>query len=183
MVPLPVAIRIVCITTLVVLSLALLDRVRRGREATRWRALPAIVIGWCGGAVLGVAIDRITVSIAPAYFAIGKQLGGEPGLVGRALLLGAAAGAGAGLCFGMAIGRHPAPIAVHLRQAGWTAVLVAAGLGLGLAIGRAVEPPERAPWAQGVTTVRWGHTGVYVAGLVGTLAACRARGRSARRAR
>src|SRR5690606_16474644 len=69
----------------------------RGRRATRWRS--ALVLAACGslGAALGCAIDLLTSTLGPAYFAVGKGLGDAPGLTLRALGLGAQAGAAAGV--------------------------------------------------------------------------------------
>jgi len=77
---------------LVAAVVAGVERLVRGDRATRWMEYGALLAGAGLGSILGAAVDAVTSSISPEYFAFGKGLGAEAGLTQRALLLGAQAG-------------------------------------------------------------------------------------------
>jgi hypothetical protein len=166
----------------------------RGRSATRWRSSIALIVCGAAGAAVGVAVDLLTSSIGPAYFAVGKGLGAGPGLGARALRLGAQAGVAAGVVAGallllmarrplglLEVGRAFARILAHLGP----------GLGIGLAIG-ALVPADLVAAAgfaeveaadrRGFALAFGAHLGAYGGALLGTLREGRRLAAAARRA-
>ena len=155
---------------------------RRGPEAVRWR-LSLVLIG-CGsiGAGFGIAVDSITVRLSPDYFAWGKALGDEPGLIGRALELGSMAGGSAGVTFGVVliVAARGRAMTAPLRYA-WPIPFLGA---LGGIAGALLAPwlrtvPVEAPFlgpsreGQAVLRVWCAHSGVYLGSLLGLVWAIR----------
>lgn len=157
---------------------------RRGREATRWRDSLLIAAAACVFGIFGVGVDAITSAISPEYFAIGKRLGSASGLRARALLLGLQAGMSAGTLVGCVLvvanrlGRRPSvPGPRVLRILGWPIACSVVFALLATLLtpyaasyeGKLESIGVRDPAAFSLVTHV--HSGLYLGGLVGTVAA------------
>ena len=73
-----------------------IDRILKGRDATRWREYLLLLTGGGAGALFGALHDQITVSISTEYYRLGKEVV-HPNLRWGVLVLGAQTGFAAGV--------------------------------------------------------------------------------------
>lgn len=159
-----------------------LDFRKPATERHRWREYSVLLGGTAAGMLLGLTIDAITSVISPDYFEYGKQVLAGPGFEQRVLVLGAEAGAGAGvLASGVLLvaNRDPSRSLVLLR---YTAYPIVGALSVGPLLGllqwqgalvtltewREVLGEQK---AAAFTVVWLTHIGVYAGALLGLMLA------------
>lgn len=169
------------------LAASAVERLVRGPGAVRFGESVFLVTCGAAGAVFGVLVDLCTVSLSPDYFAVGKGLGVDPGLPGRALLLGLHAGTAAGVLAGCVllaangVGRRAprrAAQELYARLPPLVACAVAGGV-TGACLGAFLPETLLGDWRELVPgdarrsflMVWTAHSGLYLGGAVGTLRA------------
>jgi len=169
---------------------AAIDLAFRRRAATRWREYLFLLAAASIGAVYGVINDRITSSISPEYFTLGKQIPSGSGFPAQVVRLGASAGffGGAIAACALLYANNPHPRYNQLsyprlaRLALFPAALAFIGSILGAAIGypgilgaRAARlfPQLDSETAESFCRVWLIHVGLYLGLLLGTVVAFR----------
>jgi hypothetical protein len=82
------------------LIVSLVDRYRKGSQATKFREYGFIIVTGAVGAIVGFTNDLITSAISPEYFTLGKGLEEAPDLRIQAGLFGLRVGLSAGVIGG-----------------------------------------------------------------------------------
>lgn len=170
-----------------------IERLRKGRQAARWKEYGFALLCGCMGAAVGAMNDAITSSISPEYFTLGKGLS-EERLHWNAVYLGMSAGFSAGVIGGaltlVALGRNRPPFKKLLPllaipvlaalAAGTVAWICAPGwdpVHLAASLDGVISPSQLKDFRQ----VWWIHTALYT-GLALGLAAMILAGRRLARA-